>query len=222
MYAYSSLVPMMHEKFRISLPDTVPSFHYFFYLKALQSVFFGMGFVFIFRTVLNYVLSKKLRLSAYFVFPILVIVCAAIYYPYYGQREDFVEQRARAVAKENDKDKVDVYDYFVSHIPEDKVILCEQELSCFPLMASARKMVSNYATFSNPYVNYEKGETARQNMLQYLKAGRLAEARDLLIQFKVSYILVENKELPNYTVIGSDLADIVYRNKSYTLFALKT
>jgi hypothetical protein len=222
MYAYTSLVPMIHGKFGIQVPDTVPSFHYFFYLKALQSVFFGMGFLYLFRLVFDSVLKlsmTRLPLRATF-FSLSVIIWVALYYPYYCQRNDFVVNRSKALKKANDKDKVAVYDYFVHEIKEDKVILCEQNLSCFPLMASARKMVSNYATFSNPYVDYGVRESARKNMLNYLKIGRIAEAKLLFSQFNVSYILLENKDLVNYAEMRPAIANIVFKNNSYTLFLL--
>ncbi|QEM18733.1 hypothetical protein DIU38_022745 [Mucilaginibacter sp. P4] len=45
MYVYEAALPTANRMLHITLPDTIPAFHYFFYFKALQSVFFGFGFI---------------------------------------------------------------------------------------------------------------------------------------------------------------------------------
>ena len=58
MYLYESAVPTADKILHINLPDTIPAFHYFFYLKTLQSVFFAFGFMYLFNWVIG--LKEKL------------------------------------------------------------------------------------------------------------------------------------------------------------------
>ena len=62
MYGYTSLVPYLDHRLHTHLPVTVPSFHYFFYLKALESVFFGIGLVGLLNNIVRW-LSKRLASS---------------------------------------------------------------------------------------------------------------------------------------------------------------
>src|SRR6202012_4098352 len=89
-------------------------------------------------------------------FIIAVLLCAMLYFPFYRQRDDFTVIHALALAKQNDQDKIDVYRYIVQHIPSDKVILCEEKFSIFPVMATARKTVCVSVLFSNPYLDFYK------------------------------------------------------------------
>lgn len=147
MYCYSSLVSMADDKFHIHMPGTVPSFHYFFYLKALQSVFFGFGFVFIISPLIKWVenlYNKRKGLSpsgnySNILFASMVITCAIIYFPFYKTRPDFVMLGQQAIDYGNDKDKLEVNDYILKNIPADKVILCELDYSIFPVMSTGRK-----------------------------------------------------------------------------------
>src|SRR5579871_472739 len=152
MYMYSTFVATMHNKFHIKLPGTVPSFHYFFYLKALQSLFFGLGFMFLIKKLIELVGSKMNQIRTDYISYIVVatvLVCSFIYFPFYKNRNDFVLLREQALAKQDQKDKIEVYHFILDNIPEDKVILCDKDPSIFPVMATARKMVSIAFTFSN-------------------------------------------------------------------------
>ena len=83
-------------------------------------------------------------------------LCAVIYFPVYSKRYDFSELRRQAIIKGNQKDKIEVYDFITKNLPLDKVLLCEHDLSLFPVMPTAIKMVSVETYFSNPYISYDQ------------------------------------------------------------------
>ncbi|MFI5151880.1 MAG: hypothetical protein ACHQET_01020 [Chitinophagales bacterium] len=228
MYVYTTCIPKVYHVLNIQLPDTVSAFHYFFYLKALQSVFFGFGFVFLFQTaylLIDRQILKKLRnslprVTANSMFFIVVLTSAILYYPKYKERKDFVELREQAISKQNEKDKIEVYRFIVQNIPSGMVILCEHDLSTFPVMATGRKMVSIESTFTNPYLDYEERESAREQMLLFLRDGKPTALKKLFEDYQVSFILLSNEELNTYNALSTEISQVVFKNESYTLFAL--
>lgn len=226
LFFYATAVPIMRLKYDICLPGFVPSFHFFFYLKAIEAVFFAFGFVTIFEKsfdlifkLLNKNYSAKslenISSKSFFVFIIAIVLC---YYPVYAKRLDFTTQRKIAVAKANETDKVEVYTWIVKNISPDKVILCNQNLSLFPVLATGRKMVSTNPTFSNPYIDFKERETDRMNMLSYLKSGYPDSSKFLFNKYDVTVLLINNDSIPYYNNLKNQFESIIFQNKTYSLY----
>ncbi len=228
LYLYSSLIPVLSRRFHIYLPGTVPTFHYFFYLKSVQSVFFPFGLIFLMRELWNWLYMHGTRLrpllnrwksqSGYFVVAVLVIMLMDL--PFYVKKDDFTLMRDLAIQKSADKNKIGVYDYITGHIPSNRVILCEIENSAFPVMATERKMVSNFSTFSNPFTNYENRERDRTNMLSYLLSGEPAAASDLFEEYRVNYILLSTEKASLLKQKRGLPGKIVYENPGYLILSV--
>ena len=205
LYLYATIVAFLDHRYHILLPAMVPAFHYFIYIKAIQSVFFGLGLVYLLRPLQRYLLP-------------LIMVIAFCWYPFYTKREDFTLARQLSIEKEQSQDKLEVYNYLLHNLDPDKVILCENDPSLFPVMATGRKMVSNAYTFSNPYVDFERREADRKAMLAYIRDNRQQPLEKLLREYTVSYILLSNKALtPGALAPGK----VVLRNNTFTLFAIQ-
>lgn len=208
LYLFATIVAGLDHRYGIRLPAMVPSFHYFMYIKAIQSVFFGFGLVFLLRPLQKY-------------WALAILVIAAASFPFYLKREDFTVGRQLSIAKQDDTDKQQVYSYIMQNLSPDKVILCEKDPSLFPVMPTGRKMVSTAYTFSNPYVDFEKREADRESMLDDIRTGQQPALQKLLSEYKVDYILLSNEAIaaikPGFTVPGKT----VLHNNRYTLFALQ-
>jgi hypothetical protein len=226
MFVYSTIVASLDEHTNIHIPGTVPSFHYFFYLKALQSVFYGFGLYYITDPVFKWFAYKNFKYFAHpenaasKLFIALVLICGIIYYPFYQQRYDFVNFRKLCLQRARDSNSIDIYYYIRDHIPQDQVFLSEEKTSLFPVMATARKMVSNGLTFSNPYVDFGSRENARNQMLSYLRNGQPSEATDLFKKYGVNYVILTNSEVSKYKNLESVPSTVTYRNDAYTIFHL--
>ena len=220
MFFYATLVGSLDEHTSIRLPGTVPSFHYFFYLKALQSVFFGVGMFALVNPLLTWLVSKTghsvSRLSNYFI--ITVVLCALAYFPVYAKRYDFVFFRQLCIDRAKETGQIGVYYFIRDHVPADHVFLCEEHSSLFPMMATARKMVSIGITFSNPYVNFETREQARIDMLSYLQSGTPAAAKNLFDQYRVNDILLSNSEMEKYKSLSLIPSTLIFRNAEYSVY----
>jgi len=228
MLVYTILLPGIHEKLHLHLPDTVPSYHYLFYLKAIQSVFFGFGFVFLFneayRLAGNYIFHKAIRntsgIPVNIVFILSVFLWAVAYFPVYKNRKDFVELRRLSLAKEHEYNKIEVYEYITNHIPSDKVILCEEQFSIFPVMATSRKLVCASILFSNPYTDFGKRYADVNSMLTFLKTKQPASTKKLFEDYHVGFALLANKELDDGTIHSPMLGQAIFKNDMFTLYTL--
>jgi len=209
MYTWSTIVAGMDHRFHIKLPGTVPSFHYFFYFKALESIFSGFGFLY---------LTRPLHSSMHL--PAAILASALLYYPFYRTRPDFVLGRSEALSKEKQKDDIQVYNFIVENIPSDKVVLCEWEASTFPLMPTGRKMVCNNITFSNPYLDFYKRDSDRVAMLTFLGTGQPPTSLKLFADYNVAFALISNRKLDRYTSHSPPLGKAVFKNDTYSLFTI--
>jgi hypothetical protein len=225
MYVYESAVPTADHMFNIKLPDTIPAFHYFFYLKALQSIFFGFGFAFLLSQIVQWINGLNKKKSTVKYSDNLIIACVLIYalcyYPIYSHRADFVDLREQAIQKGNEKDKIDVYNFITKNVQLDNVLLCEHDLSLFPVMPTAIKMVSVETFFSNPYISYTQREDDRNAMLSYLSSTTPASAIKLFIDYKVSMILLTNKDYAKYKSPAFASDKVIFKNDSFTLMSFE-
>lgn len=223
MYVYESAVPTVDSIMHIHLPDTIPAFHYFFYLKALQSIFVGFGLVYLFSLLITWIEGRaKKKFSAQLsvnLFILSVLLYALVYYPIYINRADFTELRQQAIDKGNQTDKIGVYDFISKNVSLDNVLLCEHGLSLFPAMPTAIKMVSVETYFSNPYLSYDQRESDRNEMLSYLTTSAPASAQQLFTKYGVNIILLENKDYANYKNPSFATSKVIYKNDSYTILS---
>ena len=223
MYVYESAVPTVDKIIHHNLPDTIPAFHYFFYFKALQCVFFGFGFIYLFNLLVHW-LSKRTKkefspkfTSNFFVFAVLLYMLA--YLPVYCNRWDFSDLRQEALNKEKQTDNIEVYNYIVKNVPLDNVLLCPHGLSLFPVMPTGIKMVSVETYFSNPYVSYDQREGDRVKMLHFLTTSTPDTAKNMFSQYKVGDVLLANADYENYKQPSFANSSVIYKNNSYTLLS---
>ena len=228
MYLYEAILPTANRTLHISLPDTIPAMHYFFYLKGVMSVFFGFGLIFLANYAIRLTddfrkgkhktgFSAKLSDNLVVLF---ILAYALAYYPIYSNRLDFSGARQQALDKEKEKDNIDVYNYITKNIPLDDVVLCEHGQSLFPVMATGVKMVSVEVYFSNPYISYQKREDDRNDMISYLIRSTPASAVKLFTVYKVNFVLLTNKLFAQYKSPAFAASRVVYKNGSYTLLEL--
>ena len=227
MFVYSTIVASVDRHFNIHLPGTVPSFHYFYYLKALQSVFFAFGFVFLIQLLYKWIGKsanegiKKITTGVNTVFIFFILIYAAISFPSYINRYDFTYFREQNLLREKETARIDMYNYIIKNISSDKVILCEDgDPSVYVVMPTGRKMVSIGISYSNPYVDFDMRETDRNNMVLFAKTGKPSSAKKLFNDYQVSYVLIRNSEIEKQKVLQPILKQVIYKNSGFTMFSI--
>jgi hypothetical protein len=225
MYTYATLVSGLDRTRQIRLPGTVPSFHYFFYFKALQSIFFGYGIFQLWRSFFFWAQNRwkflqRFHRARHWAWIAALLICAFLYYPFYQKREDFADLRDKALMKESDHNKIELYHYILHNVGSDQVILCEKEPSLFPVMTTGRKMVSTAFTFSNPYLDFNKRESDRNEMLSWFKTGTPGWAEKTLKDYGVKYVLLFTQDTLFAASVQTAGAVLRFQNSSYSLFEL--
>jgi len=219
LFVYSTAVSSLSRNYNIHLPGTVPSFHYFFYLKAAQSVFFGLGAVFLIQLAIDTWSALKKPIVRKLVFLIVFLGYAAAYYPVYRDRWDFTYNRRMNLEQDKYIDRIKTYHYIVDSIPQNDVILCEENAELFPLMPTARKMVCIGIPYSNPYVDFWQRHNARDSMLSALKTGRPSDAKQLFDKYEVNYVLLSNANFGTPSASGLDFR-LQFKTDSFSLYRL--
>ncbi|WP_428329465.1 hypothetical protein [Mucilaginibacter sp.] len=224
MYLYESVVPTVNRIYNVNLPDTIPAFHYFFYLKAAQSILFGLGFVFIINKLTTWLqtrnnkkfspaLSNNIMIGA-------VLLYTIVYSPIYFNRVDFSLLRQQALDKSKETERIEVYNFIVDNVPLNTVLLCNHDMSLFPVMPTGIKMVSVETYFSNPYVSYEKRESDRNDMLSYLTTAKPLSAVKLFHEYNVGMVVLPNSEYQKYKLQPFATNDVLFTNAKFTLFKI--
>ncbi len=228
LYVYSCLIPVISRKYHIFLPGSVPAFHYFFYIKSVQSVFFPFGLIFLLKELWGWfynTLGKprqillKIRNHAG-LFTIGIMIIAIMDLPFYLKRDDFTIYRDLAIKKASDTNRVNVYNYITQNIPSGQVILCDQANSLFPVMATGRKMVAVVTTFSNPFTSYVTRENDRTDMLNYLLIGAPATAAPLFERYHVNYVLITASDAAILKRRNQLPFNTVYQNSGYVILSV--
>jgi len=225
MYVYESAVPTVDKKIHFNLPDTIPAFHYFFYFKALQCIFFGFGFVYLFNKAAQWMQGyfKKKRSVRFYssLFVAAVLIYMVVYFPIYRNRYDFTGLRQAALEKGLEQDKIDVYNFITKSVPADHVMLCPHGLSLFPVMPTAIKMVSVETYFSNPYVSYDQREADRVKMLDMLTAATPDSAKHIFSSYHVNNVLLADSAYQHYKQPSFATSSVIFHNGSYTMLSFQ-
>jgi len=219
LFVYSTAVSSLDRNHDIHLPATVPSFHYYFYLKAAQSVFFALGLTFLIQWAARKWSALRTPSLQGYIYLIPILVYAAAYFPIYRNRRDFTFFREKNLEQNKYTDRISAYEYIVKNIPQDNVILCEENTELFPLMPTARKMVCIGIPYSNPYVDFWQRQSARDSMLASLKTGQPAGAKQLFDKFEVNYILLSNATFGSPATPGLQ-TKLEFKTDSFSLYRI--
>ncbi|MFI5220200.1 MAG: ArnT family glycosyltransferase, partial [Bacteroidia bacterium] len=218
-FIYTSVITILRVKWGLRFPGLVPAFHFFFYLKALQSVLFGIGFIYLLQFVYRKIKKRNLKnehLQAYTT--LLVLLVFLIYYPVYSKRQDFYFMREYGLKQSAASEEIEIYHWLLHNSSINVVIVCDEDFSCFPVMASGRKLVAVIATMSNPYVSYVKRNADRNLILNSLHSGSINNAKELLNEYSVKFILLENSKIKNETALENNFGEPIFKNNKFSIY----
>ena len=217
LLVYAYLAVALGEKSGIKLPQSVPAFHFYFYLKAVLAVGFGHGLWFLLERAVHPVRPSNASWTA----PIHVGIVSSIFlavFPTYANRSDIAVVRHRALERSANTAAADMRDRLVELVPWDAVVLCDEELTMEVLMASARKTVATASSMANPYVPPEPRMRARDELLSGLeRAG--TDIGVTLAAYDVAYLLVRTTDSVPASARLRWFPHEVYANAGYALYA---
>jgi hypothetical protein len=214
----------------VVLPLLFPTFHFQFYLLALECLLFGPGLVWLGRRLHDYVMERKgaipalgavARLEPYRG-PLCALLLLLLSAPSYQSREDFVLWPAESRRLAADEATRAVYEWARTHLETNDVVLADTRLGMFGIVAAGHAVVSTYQTMSNPYVAFEPREAARQAMYAQLRSGDHDAFSRSAASYGVTYVIAETgaTECCALTAIDSPRLGVALNAPGVIVYAL--
>jgi hypothetical protein len=203
---YGYLWQFLQLRYAVEPPMVVPTFHFMFYLKALQAVFFGYGLTGISTLVVRSITRLAPRswlgetgilwqpVLQRFVLVGLLLVCFVRAYPTYSSRHEFTG--APETAREVEKNFVvpAAFAWIRARSQPTDVFLASDKQALFLVTAAGRQVVVMNEYFSNPYVDWRPHEIDRTAMYRYLAIGKHEEFGALARKYGVTFVLASRKQ----------------------------
>lgn len=224
LMVYSYAVTVLEKHYGIELPGILPPFHFYFYAKAALAVFGGLavwhGYQWIVGRLrpgmVNVELSGRQR-NVVIAFLILAI-CCTLNYPSYATRRDVFAVRNRNLAFMERTNHGEACVRINEFLPWDAVMLCDEEVSIWPLLPSARKVVATTATMGNPYLDQRYRDHDRQILLLGMMTPR-ADTEEILQRYAVTHYLLRSTDLPAMKEASRYFPREVLRVREFVLLA---
>lgn len=175
------------------LPMLFPTFHFLFYLHALEAMLFGPSVAWLLNRLGVLARVKKLVPSNWHpVLPqlgIITLVCAGL--PGYLARYDYTHWPNESRKFAADDRLGSIYHWAKANLGPNDVVLARPETSMFSIVAAGHAIVSAHPSMMNPYVALEPREQARDAMFANLKAGDFEGFVSYARKLGVTYVIAE-------------------------------
>ena len=180
---------------RIALPAFLPSWHFYFYLHALESVLFGIGTAVLAATFVRFVIrwpqmsksARSFELGTHLACIAWLLLYAGGKYERYRLRMDVVDNRHASVMS-SQAPTAELYEWLLNHTKPTDVVLSDMEASFYAVVAAGRKVVATYDLFSNPYLDPAPRAIDAVQMLEHLKTGRWSEFLSRAEGYQLRYV----------------------------------
>ena len=191
---------------RISLPTLLPSWHFYFYLHALEAVLFGVGVAalgtamvrFAVRAGLLSGLSRRaVELGAHGACIVPLLVYCGFKYERYCQRVDLVDNRRAALESANAR-TVELHRWILGNTDSSDVFLAEPEASFYAVATAGRKVVAIQDLFSNPYLDVAQRAREAEVMFKELRAARWPEFSRIAARYQVKFVALPVEERESF------------------------
>jgi hypothetical protein len=183
---------------RITLPPFMPSWHFFFYLQALQSVLFGVGVAALAGVVegrfkvLGAVLKEgpsERQLQYLALAAALLSIFVFTQYSRYAERVDLVDNRKASLGYAADP-ATKTYAWLVRYTVPSDVVLAEGNALFYGVQPAGRKLVALPDLFSNPFVALKPRADDSARLFADLEAGEESDFRALASKYEVHYVVL--------------------------------
>jgi hypothetical protein len=179
------------------LPVVVPSFHFYFLLRALACLAFGAGFMVMSGALARW-WSRQAgsgEASAAGVALVVTVLLAAALYPDYLDREAFGLARRRAIEWQSGDDRL-AREWIRGNTDASAVIAAYDDDSLRIVGAAGRKVMCMDPYFSNPYIDRSPRAAARDQLFAALAAGDRDKFLEMARSYRVTHVLIRQDRLP--------------------------
>jgi hypothetical protein len=174
------------------LPTIVPSFHFLYYLRAFESVLFGLGVAEIVHAAV-WALRKAgvepVSSIGYTLASIVLLIWVGTRIDDYRLRSDLGYQRAAALINFKDPDLFGLYQFIRNSTAPSDVFLSADNVGLSVVAVAGRKVVALDRFFSNPFVDWAQRSRDRDQMQALLADGDGPGFMALASRYHVRYAI---------------------------------
>ena len=196
--AWFALSGTQHLLFRLGIKtvQVVPEFHFHMYLKTFEAAMAGLGLV----TAVDWCLGKlrgafgalvradgqRWRLAAYTAACALVMLGNA---RGYLNSPDLKLFREESLARDRKVHLTHFYVWALEHTTPDSVFLADNWYALFVVSPTARKVVSTYPFYANPYVALEPRDRLRADLYEALNSRAFDRFLERAHEARVTFVI---------------------------------
>jgi hypothetical protein len=179
------------------LPVVVPSFHFYFLLRALVCMAFGAGFLVMSGALARWWSRQAAasEVTAVGVSLVVILLLSAALYPDYLDREAFTSARRRAIEWQSSDDRA-AREWIRANTPASTVFAAYDDDALRIVGAAGRKVMCMDAYFSNPYIDRAPRAAARDALFAALIANDRDKFLEIARNYRVTHVLIRQDRLP--------------------------
>ncbi|QEC66026.1 hypothetical protein FRZ67_01410 [Panacibacter ginsenosidivorans] len=214
IFIYLYIIVILRTKYGIHLPGFVPSVDIFFYVKACESVLFGIGILAIIKWLIIKI-DWRIKFNPGYLLYAVVLCLVLVRFPSYYTRKEFGRLRMLTIEKQQNSSFYNMYEWIKQNTLINDVLLCSLNEAQYPVMASGRKLIVTGIYYSNPYVSYLDRKIDCDNLLQSLQQTQHDDV--LFDKYKVNYLIINKKDEGKYISAKTLFPTVAYNDNDYVI-----
>jgi hypothetical protein len=202
---------LAHTYGRIVIPSFVPAYHFYFYIKLLMCVFFGIAP----GVVLRYLLPgwsmermiqafpgryavvvstfRRRRWMMWTGWTLSLLVLALTARPLANILADKLAAHRQGVARNQHPHYAQAYAFILANTAPNSVFLADDRSAMDLISHAGRKLVATNPYFSNPYVDLVPRDADRDTLYSCLEDGRTSTFRQIASRYHLTHVILKKR-----------------------------
>jgi hypothetical protein len=210
-----------------NLPRVLPTYHFHLYVKAAESLLFGVGVAAAARFVAaRWPTSEtRARYIERWLFAGLLAAVFAVHFPGYlgGVELNKFRQESERIAA--DADRIALYGWLLNDTKPTDVFLADMHVGMWAVSAADRKVVCLNDQYSNIYVSYAERAGDLDRLYASLRAGDHSAFDALAAKYRVTHVILAKKTPQSCSVppdsMAPDRFTLVFEKSDYRVYSRK-
>jgi hypothetical protein len=224
LFGYGILAQSLQHRGIANLPRVLPTYHFHLYIKAAESLLFGVGLVAAVQWVVRHWPGRMVwtpRLQGMSV-AVLLLVIFAVHLPGYlaGAELNRFRQDSQRIGTETHR--IALYDWLLHQTHPTDVFLVDMHVAMWTVAAADRKVVALGDQYSNIYVSYDERAGDLKRLYASLRDQDLAAFDSLAAKYHLTHVIVAKSAPEGYRVpperLGSDRFTLVFAEEEYRVY----
>jgi hypothetical protein len=206
LFGYGLLAQGLQNRGLAHLPRVLPTYHFHLYLKAAESLLFGLGLAAAARFLARLwwpARDARQRVEGALLAGLLLAAVAA-HLPGYLKGIELARVRCVSERIASEMDRIAVYRWLLAETDSTDVFRADQETSFWAVDAADRKVVSLEDQYSNIYVCYEERADDQEAIFASLRTDDRATFDALADKYQVTHIILTDKRGSEAATVPAD------------------